>query len=126
MTEILVHSIEDEQAVVRPVPRQTNASSIQMLGFAADQSTLSMSTRSDRFQASGRERVNSRTSQYNSVRSEPDLDTIMPLLPPGSSSNRRGPYDSDSESGGDPAQSPASFTTVEVTACKMLVQVQAS
>lgn len=132
MTEILVRSIEDEGTVVQPVHLQTDVSSIQMQGFAADQSPLSLSWSSaggatdDRRQAAAsslgemRDRASSRASQPTSVRSEPDLDTIMPL--PHSTYSRRGDgysripgegSDTDSASDGE-GHSPASFTTVEV------------
>ena len=135
MTEILVRSIEDEDTVVQPLHRRGSGSSIQMQGFAADQTLLLGETGStntatdDRFQHSyqsaaasgwerGRERAHSRASQPTSVRSEPDLDTIMPL--PGSAFTRNGGgyhrlpgegSDTDSEC----ANSPASFTAVEVS-----------
>lgn len=127
MTEILVGSIDDENgtAIVQPIV----PSSIQMQGFVASSSHRSES--GSYVLPEGRDRVNSMPT--TSLRSEPDLDTIMPL--PGTSYRHGrsqtaytslaggghgggGGSDTDSDEGGggggDYGAGNASFTAVEV------------
>lgn len=112
MTEILVQSLDGEDTVVHP-NLQSSSSSIQMQGFAA----------SGTFEPVGedrRARASSRVSMPVSFRSEPDLDTIMPL--PGTRDRTGYQHltgegsDTESDTGEDGnVYSPiASFTTVEV------------
>lgn len=121
MTEILVESLDVEGAVVQPDLQSTG--SIQMHGFAAD-GTPDHADKTFLYRIeSKRERASSKASA--SLRSEPDLDTIMPL--PGSAFYKRAQgdgyqrlpgegSDTDSEGGDGSPYSPtiASFTTVEV------------
>lgn len=95
MTEILVESLDEEISVVQPT-LQTN-SSIQMQGFAADASVALGQVASppaamtDPYgftdSSERRDRTSSKASVPTSVRSEPDLDTILPL--PGVGLSRR-------------------------------------
>ena len=139
MTEILVESLDADGAVVQPELQALGP--IQLQGFAAGGSPEATPARvshgSGKYSIQSaekaqekRERANSRASMptTTSLKSEPDLDTIMPL--PGSAfySNKRGQSgyqrlaegsDTDSEGSGVDG-SPyaghtiASFTTVEV------------
>ena len=129
MTEILVESLGAEDGIVQPNLHSNGP--IQLQGFAADEPRGERSlTSSSRVESERerRERANSRASVRDSVRSEPDLDTIMPL--PGASFYKRGYQhvpgegsDTDSEGSGVEGggiNSPygtaiASFTTVEVS-----------
>lgn len=132
MTEILVQSLEEEGGVVRPSqPDLQFTSSIQMQGFAAavDSGTTATSTAIAGGGRERRDRANSRNSApADSLRSEPDVDTIMPLPPSslyprgqlGSYLRVRGGEGSDSEDGEGGVYSPtsptlASFTPVEVS-----------
>ncbi len=115
MTEILVASLEDEDTLVQPLHRQSSAS-IQMQGFAADESAASPNSFVFKDQ---RDRTSSRASQYTSVHSEPDLDTIMPL--PGHMKAHGGyhslPGEGSDSDGEGSSPTIASFTTVEVCMC---------
>lgn len=128
MTEILVQSLEEEGGVVQPgQPNLQLTSSIQMQGFAAASSETSPQGRASAYSKEKRDRASSRGSgPASSLRSEPDLDAIMPL--PRSSFYARGAgggggyqevrgegSDSEEERDGDPySPTIASFTTVEV------------
>ena len=136
MTEICVDSDRNGDSLLQSSNLQSS-SSIQMLGFAADgapQPTKASGSASlnhnHLIHKERKERANSKTSVHTSARSEPDLDTIMPL--PGSGFYRgnqaayqRLPLEDGSDSGtesdsgskeGEGPCSPqiASFTTVEV------------
>lgn len=128
MTEILVESLDQEGGVVQP--NMQSSASIQMQGFAADGvlDPLHVAKKTQGDSAEKRDRANSRASMPTSVRSEPDLDTIMPLPGSGFYRKSQGGYqrvpgegsDTDSEGSGAGGEgSPystaiASFTTVEV------------
>lgn len=121
MAEILVGSIDDGNGtnVVQPIV----PSSIQMQGFVASHS--SRVSESGYVLPEDRDRVNS-MAPTTSLRSEPDLDTIMPL--PGTSYRHGrsqtgystlaaagGGSDTDSDGeGGEYSPGNTSFTAVEV------------
>ena len=145
MTEILVQSLDEDESEIQAVQLPTNAASIQMQGFAADGTVaggagplaLSFSSHSSSAssgggggkmsssqQSRGRERGYSQPTA--SVKSEPDLDTIMPLpgfggggVLEGKGAGYRRLAEEDSDTGSDGSggynsQGPSSFTTVEV------------
>ena len=103
---------EDHGDAVQQPALQFN-SPIQMRGFAADGPSLPFVVKDSRAQEEERDRSHSRASMPVSIRSEPDLDTIMPLS--GRQYQRIGSEEkSDSDDGSEGNPQTSSFTNVEV------------
>ncbi len=135
MTEILVQSLEEEGGVVRPSQLDIQfSSSIQMQGFAAADGPSTTSDHALAESRDRRDRASSRNSVPASLKSEPDVDTIMPL-PPSSFYPRgqggggylrargEGSDSEDDREGGPYSPTMASFTAVEVRECESECQL---